>query len=48
MNIHEYQAKSILKNYGVNIQEGIVTDTPDKAVAAAKKLTARQEQAGGY
>jgi succinyl-CoA synthetase beta subunit len=39
MNIHEYQAKSILKNYGVNIQEGIVTDTPDKAVAAAKKLT---------
>lgn len=40
MNIHEYQAKSILKNYGVNIQEGIVTDTPSKAVAAAKKLTA--------
>jgi succinyl-CoA synthetase beta subunit len=39
MNIHEYQAKSILKNYGVNIQEGIITDTPDKAVAAAKKLT---------
>jgi succinyl-CoA synthetase beta subunit len=40
MNIHEYQAKSILKNYGVNIQEGIVADTPAKAVAAAKKLTA--------
>lgn len=40
MNIHEYQAKSILKNYGVNIQEGIVADTPSKAVAAAKKLTA--------
>jgi len=40
MNIHEYQAKSILKSYGVNIQEGMVADTPDKAVAAAKKLTA--------
>ncbi|MEY4309146.1 MAG: ATP-grasp domain, partial [Bacteroidota bacterium] len=24
MNIHEYQAKEILKGYGVRIQEGIV------------------------
>jgi succinyl-CoA synthetase beta subunit len=40
MNIHEYQAKKILKSYGVNIQEGIVADTPAKAVAAAKKLNA--------
>jgi len=40
MNIHEYQAKSILKNYGVKIQEGIVADTPGKALSAAKKLTA--------
>ncbi len=39
MNIHEYQAKGILKSYGVNIQEGIVADTPGKAVSAAKKLT---------
>lgn len=39
MNIHEYQAKSILKSYDVNIQEGIVADTPGKAVSAAKKLT---------
>lgn len=38
MNIHEYQAKNTLKSYGVNIQEGIVADTPLKAVAAAKKL----------
>lgn len=38
MNIHEYQAKSILKDFGVNIQEGIVADTPGKAVEAAKKL----------
>jgi len=38
MNIHEYQAKDILKSYGVNIQEGIVADTPEKAVEAAKTL----------
>ncbi len=38
MNIHEYQAKDILKSYGVKIQEGIVADTPEKAVEAAKKL----------
>lgn len=40
MNIHEYQAKEILKSYGVAIQEGIVADTPEKAVAAAKELHA--------
>ncbi|MFN5430244.1 MAG: ATP-grasp domain-containing protein, partial [Cyclobacteriaceae bacterium] len=33
MNIHEYQAKDILKKYGVAVQRGIVADTPDKAVA---------------
>ncbi|MBX2912878.1 MAG: ADP-forming succinate--CoA ligase subunit beta [Cyclobacteriaceae bacterium] len=38
MNIHEYQGKEILKKYGVAIQRGIVADTPDKAVAAAKEL----------
>lgn len=43
MNIHEYQAKEILKRYGVKIQEGIVAETPDEAVEAAKKLT---EQTG--
>jgi succinyl-CoA synthetase beta subunit len=40
MNIHEYQAKDVLKKYGVAIQRGIVADTPDKAHAAAKELTA--------
>jgi len=38
MNIHEYQAKSILKKYGVAIQEGIVADTPEQAHAAALEL----------
>ena len=40
MNLHEYQGKSILKSFGVAIQEGIVADTPDKAVEAARKLNA--------
>ncbi|GIL23831.1 MAG: succinate--CoA ligase [ADP-forming] subunit beta [Bacteroidota bacterium] len=40
MNIHEYQAKDILKKFGVAVQRGIVADTPDKAVAAAKELGA--------
>jgi len=43
MNIHEYQAKNILKSFGVGIQEGIVAKTPEEAVEAAKKLT---EQTG--
>lgn len=38
MNVHEYQAKSILKQYGVRIQEGIVAESPEKAEEAAKKL----------
>jgi len=40
MNIHEYQAKDILKKYGVAVQGGTVADTPDRAVAAAKELQA--------
>ncbi|WP_430810236.1 MULTISPECIES: ADP-forming succinate--CoA ligase subunit beta [unclassified Carboxylicivirga] len=40
MNIHEYQGKEILKSFGVAIQEGIVADTPEKAVEAAKRLQA--------
>lgn len=41
MNIHEYQAKQILKSYGVAIQEGIVADTPEAAVQAAKDIQAQ-------
>ncbi len=43
MNLHEYQGKELLKSFGVRIQEGIVANTPDEAVEAAKKL---QEQTG--
>ena len=38
MNLHEYQGKSLLKSYGVAIQEGIVANTPEEAVEAAKEL----------
>ncbi len=38
MNIHEYQGKSILNSFGVAIQRGLVADTADEAVEAAKKI----------
>lgn len=38
MNIHEYQGKEILKKFGVAIQRGVVADTPDNAVEAAREL----------
>lgn len=40
MNLHEYQGKSILKSFGVAIQEGKVVNKVVDAVAAAKELTA--------
>ena len=43
MNIHEYQGKQILKSFGVAIQEGIVAETPEQAMEAAKEL---QKQTG--
>jgi succinyl-CoA synthetase beta subunit len=36
MNLHEYQAKEILKTYGVRIQEGSVAQTVDEALAVAR------------
>lgn len=38
MNIHEYQAKQILKSFGVAVQDGIVAETADQAYDAALKL----------
>jgi succinyl-CoA synthetase beta subunit len=40
MNVHEFQGKEILSQFGVGIQRGLVATTPAEAVAAAKKLTA--------
>ena len=38
MNIHEYQAKELLKQYGVAVLPGHVAWTPEEAEAAARKL----------
>ncbi|SFA41850.1 succinyl-CoA synthetase (ADP-forming) beta subunit [Parageobacillus thermantarcticus] len=38
MNIHEYQAKEILRNYGVSVPNGRVAFTVEEAVEAAKEL----------
>lgn len=38
MNIHEHQAKEILKQYGVAVPRGKVAFTVDEAVEAAKEL----------
>ncbi|MHA3091156.1 ADP-forming succinate--CoA ligase subunit beta [Acinetobacter brisouii] len=53
MNLHEYQAKALLKKYGLPVQEGILATSPDEAVAAYKKLAGKfavikaQVHAGG-
>ena len=38
MNIHEYQAKELLRGFGVAVLDGHVAWTPDEAAAAAAKL----------
>jgi succinyl-CoA synthetase beta subunit len=38
MNIHEYQGKAILKEFGVPIAAGVAAFTAEEAVAAAKTL----------
>jgi succinyl-CoA synthetase beta subunit len=40
MNIHEYQAKEILKGFGVKVPMEIAVDTVEEAVEAAKKINA--------
>ncbi|MCF8302346.1 MAG: ADP-forming succinate--CoA ligase subunit beta [Bacteroidales bacterium] len=41
MNLHEYQGKSILKKFGVQVPEGKVAHTPEEAVEAAKEIQAQ-------
>lgn len=38
MNIHEYQAKAVLKEYGVPVSAGVPAFTVEEAVAGAKSL----------
>ena len=43
MNLHEYQAKELLKKYNVPVQEGVAVETVDAAAAAYATL---KEQTG--
>jgi len=38
MNLHEFQGKQILENYGANIQKGILAHNNKEALEAAKKI----------
>jgi succinyl-CoA synthetase beta subunit len=38
MNLHEYQAKELLKKYGVMVQEGIAASTPHEAEEAYRQI----------
>ena len=40
MNLHEYQAKELLKKYNVPVQEGVAVETVEAAVAAYRKIAA--------
>ncbi|MCY0870372.1 MAG: acetate--CoA ligase family protein, partial [Firmicutes bacterium] len=52
MNIHEYQAKAVLRKYGVAVPDGQVAFTADEAVKVAEGYGGRavvkaQIHAGG-
>ena len=38
MNFHEYQAKQLFGDYGINVPAGQVAHSPDEAVTAAKAI----------
>jgi succinyl-CoA synthetase beta subunit len=38
MNTHEFQGKSLLKSYNVEIQEGFIAETADQAIMVARQL----------
>src|SRR6476469_2878008 len=38
MNLHEYQAKELLKKYGVRVQEGFACSTPQEAEEAYRNI----------
>src|SRR2546426_11665003 len=52
MKIHEYQAKALLREFGVAVPKGDVADTPAQARAIAQRLSGKvvvkaQVHAGG-
>ena len=38
MNLHEYQAKQLFADYGLQVSKGVVIDDPDKVTAAVEKI----------
>ena len=42
MNIHEHQAKQILKKYGASVPEGVFALTVDELVEKAKSLNTKK------
>ena len=38
MNVHEYQAKAILRDYGIPVLRGHAAFAPEEAVSVAKEL----------
>jgi len=38
MNLHEYQAKQLFREFGLPVSDGYAVDTADEAVEAAKKI----------
>ena len=41
MKIHEYQAKKLLKQYGINVPEGRIAYTPQEAKSVAGDISFR-------
>jgi len=39
MNVHEYQAKELLRSYGVPVPNGIAAFTVEEAVDASEQLS---------
>ncbi len=39
MNIHEYQAKKIFKQFGIRVPDGLIAYTPNEAKASAQKIS---------
>jgi succinyl-CoA synthetase beta subunit len=39
MKIHEYQAKELLKGYGIRVQDGITIEDPEQAEAAVEQVS---------
>ena len=38
MNVHEYQAKDLMRKFDISVLKGDIAETPEQAVAVAKEL----------